>query len=195
MVTWKEVMSIAHIWWPPTWMWLPEVMMMRGGNNGLSINLTVLLSTWLPLLTLSAAASPVETMHALREPECCWESERMKFGVSSGRKNAAFDVLAIALASQSHGPADRRSLHQQNSAIGQQIWQDKGIRTHCWHRFLFVFISIQCGMANDPIMVPVVLEVLKCLFCFDAWISKSHLWGTSDPVHIAKEMVKHGFYS
>jgi hypothetical protein len=40
--------------------------------------------------------------------------------------------------------------------------------------------------------VPVVLEVLKeCLHCFDAWLNQSHLWGTSDPVHVAKEMVKH----
>jgi hypothetical protein len=38
-----------------------------------------------------------------------------------------------------------------------------------------LFFSIQGGMANKPIMVPVVLDVLKCLLSFDAWLNRSHL--------------------
>jgi hypothetical protein len=54
-------------------------------------------------------------------------------------------------------------------------------------------------MSNDPIMsgertnrkVPEVLEVLKYLLCFDAWLNQSHYWETSNPACVGKEMAKH----
>jgi hypothetical protein len=37
-----------------------------------------------------------------------------------------------------------------------------------------------------------VLEVLKSsLLCFDAWLTQSHYWETSNPAGVAKIMVKH----
>jgi hypothetical protein len=51
-IAWKDVMPIAHSWWAPTWMWLPEVMMMTGGYSGCSIN-----SKWIPSLVRNLSKS------------------------------------------------------------------------------------------------------------------------------------------
>jgi hypothetical protein len=89
---------------------------------------------------------------------------------------AAFDDLAIALAAQSHGPADRKKYPPTDFSN----WATNLTKITASERIGIVFgsffFSIQCGMANDPIKVPVVLEVLKeCLHCFDAWLNQSHL--------------------
>ena len=39
--------------------------------------------------------------------------------------------------------------------------------------------------------VPEVLEVLKSLLCFYAWLNQSYYWETSNPARVAKEMAKH----
>ena len=36
-----------------------------------------------------------------------------------------------------------------------------------------------------------VLEVFKSLLCFDAWLTQSHYWETSNPARVAKIMAKH----
>jgi hypothetical protein len=73
----------------------------------------------------------------------------MKFGESSSSKEDAFDDLAIALASQSHGPADRKKY----APTDFSNW---------------VLTKIT---ASERIGI-----VLKCLLCFDAsLLNQSHL--------------------
>jgi hypothetical protein len=108
-------------------------------------------------------------------------------------KKAAFDDLAIAF-HKSHCQTHRNEYPSTDFSNGVTSLTMITASERVGIVLLFVILfqynegwqMIQsCLEKRNYKKVPEVLEVLKCLLCFDAWLSQSHYWETSNPAHVA----------
>ncbi len=111
-------------------------------------------------------------------------------------KKAAFDDLAIAF-HKSHQQTHRKEYPSTDFSNGVTNLTKIKASERVGIVFLFVilfqynegWLTIQsCLEKRTNKKVLKVLEVLKSLLCFDAWLNQSHYWETSNPACIVKEM-------
>ncbi len=117
----------------------------------------------------------------------------------SASKKAAFDDLAIAF-HKSHWQTHQKEYP--STDFSNRVTNLKKITASVHVGIVFLFVIIfqydegwqmiqSCLEKRTSKKVSEVLEVLKSLLCFDAWLNQSHFWEISNPSHVAKVMANH----